>query len=435
MDPISQRLLLGSADVDTGGHWLVHLGDSSNLQFSTGVAIDGSRNVYAVGAMGDDLCLAKFNSAGELQWQRGSSYTSVNTAYGVAVDNAGNPCIVGELYTSNSSQEIFVIKFDASGNQLWAVQIGKPNSLTNDRGYGIAVDGAGNFYVTGHTSSEGAGGSDAYLAKISSSGLGLWQRRLGGTGNEWGYAVAVDGSGNVFMAGTNTSEASYNQALLAKYNSNGTLQWQRAFYQNGNAQNYFHGVAVDSAGNIYAAGRVGTATAFLAKYNTSGTLQWSRKFDNGSTGAEELRAVTVDGADNIYVVGGFVAAGGSYYDALIAKYNTSGTLQWQRALGGLDHDRGVGVVADRSGNIYIALETENRTSTVQMDLMIAKLPADGSKTGTYGRYTYEVSTVTEADAAGTSATRTLTSATATLTGSTLYMTVPTSTLTAYKQVV
>ena len=294
----------------------------------------------------------------------------------------------------------------------------------SDLGNAIAIDGSGNVYVAGSTSSQGAGGIDALITKYNTSGTIQWQRILGGIGTDVGYSVAVDSSGNVYVAGSTSSQgAGSNDVLIAKYNTSGAIQWQRVL--GGTGAEIGYGVAVDSSGNVYVAGSttlVSTASIMITKYNTSGTIQWQRKL----TGAYDAVAngIALDSSANVYVVG--VAL--SPEDVIIAKYNTSGTIQWQRKLSGTSTDQGFGIVLDNSGNMYIA----GRTSTVDSvdAVLIAKLPSDGSLTGTYGPWTYAASSLTDAASTFTAATSTLTAATSTLTAATSTLTDVASTLTS-----
>jgi hypothetical protein len=116
---------------------------------------------------------------------------------------------------------------------------------------------------------------------------------------------------------------------------------------------------------------------------------------------------------------------------IIAKYNNSGTIQWQRALNSSGTETGVGIKVDNLGNFYIIGNTDV-VDVGGQELLIAKLPTDGSLTGTYGDFTYSVLTFTAATSALTAATSTLTAATSTLTGATSTLTSATSTLTSVK---
>jgi hypothetical protein len=115
-----------------------------------------------------------------------------------------------------------------------------------------------------------------------------------------------------------------------KYNSSGTIQWQRKLSGSGNVIGY--GITTDSTSNTYVCGSetvtvTGTVDAFIAKYNTTGTIQWQRRLGKASSGCSGL-AITTDAFDNVYMTGQFTSGSG-VVGSYIAKYNSSGTLQWQ----------------------------------------------------------------------------------------------------------
>ena len=146
-----------------------------------------------------------------------------------------------------------------------------------DVAYGLDVDSAGNIFVCGYTGNVGAGGIDFLVVKYDRSGALQWSRTLGGTGTDIGYDVALDSSDNIILAGYTASDgAGSYDALIAKYNSSGVLQWDRTL--GGTSGDYSYGVAIDSSDNIIVIGGTlsdgaGAADCLIAKYNSSGTLQ------------------------------------------------------------------------------------------------------------------------------------------------------------------
>jgi hypothetical protein len=129
--------------------------------------------------------------------------------YGIAVDGSGNVYVTGETEggldgnPSAGGYDIFVVKYDSAGVKQWVRQLGTGGW---DVGIGIAVDGSGNVYVTGWTQggldgNPSAGGYDIFVVKYDSAGVKQWVRQLGTGGWDVGYGIAVDGSGNVYVTG------------------------------------------------------------------------------------------------------------------------------------------------------------------------------------------------------------------------------------------
>ena len=195
--------------------------------------------------------------------------------------------------------------------------------------------------------------------------------------------------------------------------------------------------AIDSADNVYMFGYTGSTGAgrndfLLAKYNSAGTIQWQRIL--GGSSDEEGYSVAIDSADNVYVLGRTDSTGAGNHDFLLAKYNSAGTIQWQRVLGGASIEEGYSVAIDSADNVCMLGKTTS-TGAGSSDFLLAKLPNDGSLTGTYVLdgvdMVYATSTLTAATSTLTAATSTLTAATSSLTAATSTLTAATSTLTEH----
>ena len=295
---------------------------------------------------------------------------------GVAVDSLGNIIIVG--YTASDGagiNDILITKYNSTGALQWERILG---GTGNDIGYAVAVDSLDNIIVTGYTTSDGAGSADFLIAKYNSSGVLQWDRTLGGTGDDLGYGVAVDSLDNIIVFGfTNSYGAGSEDLLVAKYNSSGVLQWDKTL--GGTGTDWGYGVAIDSLDNIIVTGftvsdGAGGSDVLVAKYNSSGVLQWDRTL--GGTGAESGQAVAIDSLDNIIVAGWTQSDGAGSYDFLIVKYNSSGVLQWDRTLGGTGDDRGYGAAIDSLDNIIVIGATAS-DGAGSYDLLLAKYNSSG----------------------------------------------------------
>ena len=415
-------------------YWIATLGGAST-DFGQGIALDGFGNCYVTGVTESagagirDLLITKYDTSGTIQWQRVLGGTNNDIGSGIAVDGSGNCYVAGDTASAGAgSNDVLITKYDTSGTIQWQRVLGGTN---NDAGYGIAVDGSGNCYVAGYTNSAGAGSGDVLITKYGTSGTIQWQRVLGGTNNDAGYGIAVDGSGNCYVAGDVASAgAGGEDVLITKYDTSGTIQWQRVL--GGASGDAGYGIAVDSSGNCYVTGYTYSAGAgsddvLITKYDTSGTIQWQRVL--GGASGDGGYGIAVDSSGNCYVTGYTNSAGAGSNDVLITKYDTSGTIQWQRVLGGASSDVGRGIAVDGSGNCYVTGQT-NSSGAGAADVLIAKLPGDGSKTGTYGPWTYQASSLTAATSSLTAATSSLTASTSTLTAATSSLTAATSTLTS-----
>ena len=436
-------MLLGILNAQASGgaftYWLATLG-GAGYEVGRGSSTDTDGNFYAFGQTSSqgagsiDFLLAKYDALGAVQWQRVLGGTGGDSDGSLAIDSADNLYLVGETASDGEGSDDFLIaKYNSSGTIQWQRVLG---GASIERATGIAIDSSDNLLVVGHSYSAGAGDFDVLLAKYNSSGTIQWQRTLGGTGTERGNALAIDSADNVYVFGeTASSGEGQEDFLIAKYNSAGTLQWQRTL--GGSSGEDGFGIAFDSDDNLYVTGRTSSQGVafddlFLAKFNSSGTVQWQRVL--GGSQSDTGNSVAVDSSNNVYVLGTTTSTGEGSDDYLLAKYNSTGVIQYQRVIGGTGAEFGNSIVIDSSDTMYLVGVTQS-TGEGNSSLLIAKLPSDGSLTGTYEldgvNIVYAASTLTGATATLTAATSSLTAATSSLTSSTSTLTSATSTLTSH----
>jgi len=369
-------------------------GRSSNLQ---GVAVNSSGDFYMSGALnvagtsgvGE---VVKYNSIGTIQFQKGY-LGDATTFYGIAIASDGSYYAGGVVNQGPTGDDIVMVKFDSSGGLIWQKILAGTYS---DIAYGVAVDSSDNVYAAGQSNSDTTF-TRMTLDKWNSSGTLQYQREFRANGSTtYHYAQGVKVSGNnVYLAGFGSGFSRGQEAVLVNYNqSTNSMTWQQTLGL-GSLSEAFYAVTLDSSGNVYAAGYGGDEQyGIVAKYDSSGNLQWQRKL--GAGGATNYRAIAVDSSNNVYTVGDTSASGTLVLQ--IAKYNSSGTIQWQRKLSQTAYIYGSAI--EILGNDMHIGGKSGATSGGQFLFM--KLPTDGSKTGTYSvggfSYTYAASTLTDADA-------------------------------------
>lgn len=427
-----QQMFLGMSAGGSDSYWYAVMGSSS--MFGNDVAIDSAGNVYTSGVSNGDILVFKHDKDGVEQWQRLIN-TNSSEKVGIGLDSSNNVYVVGDTDESPSqgSLDFHITKFDSSGTEQWQRGLGG-SGIEQFFGHST-TDSSGNTYGVGYTTSSGQGSFGQYFAKWNSSGTVQWQRTLSMSGQHTGRDVALDSSGNVYICGESDLGTLNNTNLtLAKYNSSGTFQWVRylrgsSFGEVGDA------VAVDSNDDVYVCGSgssfgAGSNDLFLVKYNSSGSVQWRRTL--GGSGSDEGRGVAVDSSDNVYVCGTTRSFGDGSRHIMIAKIDSSGNLQWQNVLGGTQQmtgyqDYGEHIQVDSSDNIYVVGRTQS-VAAGQSQMFVAKLPNDGSLTGTYGSITYTSGALNESTPSVTLGTPSLSSASASLTSSTFNLTVSNSSL-------
>jgi hypothetical protein len=436
----------------------------SGLDIATGVAVDDSGNLYVTGytnspdlpvknaaqpAPGGGTCgrdntypcfdafVLKLDPAGQkVIYATYFGGSGEDCATGIAIDSEGNAYITGytnspDLPVINAFQgrpgggscgnaaclDAFVMKLNAAGSQIvYSTYLG---GSSDDAAQGIAVDAAGNAVVTGFTASADfparaamfgswAGGYDAFVSKLSSSGDLLFSTFLGGAGNDFGTAVATDAAGNIWTAGsTNSADLPSVSAVQNAYASGtcGALtstyacfdayvarlaadgaRFDYLTYLGGSGGDYAYGLAVDATGSAYATGMT-TSQDFLVTFHafqTSGggnnTDAFITRLDPsgasmvhstylGGFGPELANSVAVDAVGRAFVAGYTYGSDlpltnptqsitGGFYDAFLAVLDDAGTaLEFSTYLGGTGNDKGRAVAVDRFGNAYVAGET------------------------------------------------------------------------------
>ena len=240
-------------------------------------------------------------------------------------------------------------------------------------GNDVAV-GPGGVYITGYTYGdlvEPVGGTnDAFVAKYDAAGNQQWVRQIGSHGLENSHEVALDQSGNVYIGGTTTGNlggplTGTGDAFVAKYDEGGTLQWTTQF---GPAQsNSVHGLAVDSSGNIYAAGVMYNpdsadvderCDSFLSKWDSGGNFIWLEQFDPLDASQSNVYGVAVDQANAVYVTGSLIESGVST-DAFLAQFDADGNLFASLSFPTPGDDYAKGVAVDNLGHVYVTGEGIN----------------------------------------------------------------------------
>ena len=396
---------------NTENYWFSMLSQGS-YDSARGGAVDSSGNLYVCGVSDSSGFVVKYNSSGTVQWKRSFSSSSTDYARGLVLDSSGNIYVTG--YSNSGGQggvETYIIKYNNSGTVQWSRYFGINGE---DTGNAIAIDSSDNIYIVGTNVISGTGTREMSLSKFNSSGTLVWERELTSTGyNTYGVSLAVDSSDNPVITGyTNALGQGGTDIIIAKYNSSGTIQWQKSFGGSNNEE--AKGMAIDSSDNIYVGGftqseGAGAQDALVAKFNSSGDLQWQKilgAYDTDSWG------VAVDDDGNVYGLGHSSREPqntGLVNQFMMAKYNSSGDLQWQNHFGGLGGEYVFGRTASGDGDLYVFGSTGTGVSTGVEDAITFKVPGDGTlRANPIGLFAYETSTYTAATSNLTAANSTLT---------------------------
>jgi hypothetical protein len=361
----SWDIVLSKLDSEGKYVWQRQFGDSQD-QGTRGLAADAQGSVLMTGEFhgevdftngnnplshvgNADVFLVKISDSGATQWDKGFGKAGTQTSGGVAVDGTNNVLVTGGFDTAISfdgaasttagGSDAFIVKFGPAGTYQWSHTFG---DAQNQRGTGVATDAAGNVFVVGElqgTIDIGAGspitnvgGGDVFLAKFDSTGKPLWSSHFGSdkaSASAGGGSVAVDGAGNVLVAGYFDDTIDFGSGPLAtaggrdmfvaKFSSAGKLGWSKSFGGVGPTSIAGASIAVDKAGGITLFGNFsssidlgggpltsdGSNDIFVAKLDAAGSYLWARSFGDMGLQAAGRGCVGLIGATNIVVAGSF----------------------------------------------------------------------------------------------------------------------------------
>lgn len=357
----------GGKDDDIGEDIIV---DSFNDTYVIGKS-------FSYGAYGGDACLLKFNKTSGLEWNITNGLNNPDLGKFLELDMSGNV-----LTVSDCEYTMLWAKFNNQGVQLWNSTISNGGSyqgkqiyidsldniflgisfwnystfsmdtqvvkINGNREYilnftwgsdrldiltGLTLDLDGNIFIGGYTSIFGEDDHDVFIVKFDQNGTPIWNVTWGGEGKDYGFDIATDSEGNVYLVGRKGLNDW--DPFLVKYNSLGDYQWNQTFEGES-----CRGIAIDNLDNIYVAG------SNLIKWNKSGDLQWVA--DSGN-----YYDVNVDSDNDVYVVE-FTEDSYGYDQITTKKFNINGVYQWSHTWRGpYSQSRGYELALDKEGNIYI----------------------------------------------------------------------------------
>jgi hypothetical protein len=431
--------------VQTAGPWAKRFGGTGS-DYGTTVAVDGTGNVYVAGyfqgsadfgggvltsAGGVDLFLAKYTAAGAHLWSKRFGGTGDEQVSSIVLDASGNIFLAGKFtgtgnfggssFTSAGQQDGYLAKYSPQGEPLWSQSFG---GVYGDVVNKIAVDSQGNIAVTGvfrgtvvigGTTLTSWGQSDAFLAKFSATGAGLWAKNFVNQDYDYGTAVVVDKRDDsillagYFQASMNLGGGSFTTpgGYLAKFSPSGTLVWSRTCGTGNPARIW--AMALDSNGDVTISGDFNGQTdlgggvirgtslltdMFVAKYSSvDGSYRWSRAI-NGTYLAQPT-SMTVDAQNNIILTGFYqgtcnfgaqsFSTTAAFTDGFVAKYSSAGAPIWAQGFGGdgtsFVGDCGMSVTVDSTSHPILtgcftgttSLAGQSVTSLGPLDVVISRL--------------------------------------------------------------
>jgi hypothetical protein len=421
--------------------------------FGRAVAVDGQGNLSLAGSFGGDadfgedtlssaghwdIFLVRGDEGGDRRFLRRFGGAGFDWGQGVAIGADGGVFISGGFsgtvdfgggnLESNGHSDVFLAAYTADGEHRWSRGIGgpgaEPQMIHQEEGSSVALDSAGNLYMTGvfwqsadfgagtvHT----AGSAEAFVSSYTAAGKHRWTRTFGGGSLAAAKAVAVAPSGQVFVGGEFFKSIKVGEETLiqvgwspdlfmASLSSKGDLLWAKHIKSDSYAYPELNGVAADREGNVCVTGNVYSdklefdkvtlaatgSDAYVLCFTSSGAHRWSRRFNNRD-GDSCGNAVAMDADGNVYLTGDFEQSidlgGGPLHsagklDIFVASFTPAGSHRWSRRYGGSDYDGGtavaVGALVNVAGYFRETVDFEGETveSAGDADIFLLQLPLD-----------------------------------------------------------
>ena len=322
-------------------------------------------------------------------------------------------------------EDIFIAKYDSSGNVVWAKSAG---SYSSDESSGITVDIDGDVYIAGSFSGPeiifendtlrcDSLESKAFMVKYNSSGKLIWAKQSFGKGNSEALAIVTDNKKNIYLTGDyyndtigfdnvkfNKNDGSEDDMFLVKFDSNGTAIWGK--HSQGNDDDAGWKLAIDTLDNIFVIGefmsdsmwldtmllrnKKGTAQdIFIAKYNSKGDLIWGKVLDGIENNSDNANSAIIDTKGNLYICGEFRESEilfdtiklkrHSEQDVFIVKYNNNGKALWAQNAGKDRHNAATSLAKNGYGGVFMAGAFSSSEIVFASDTLINR---DGKGFGT-----------------------------------------------------
>lgn len=352
----------------------------------------------------DKFYLVKYDQAGNVIWAK-SAPGSVNSAgTSVKTDPNGNSYVTGYFMQGDISfgnitlqpahgsvPEAFIAKYDKDGNVLWAKSAGQAQISSLYYSVSGAIDNNGNMYVTANHQSL-TPPTSGFIKKFDTDGNLVWSKHF--TGNSRNVKISADANGNTYLTGTYffttltfgtivlPANSNGHVLFVAKYDLNGNVIWAKS--EGVYASLYDPSIGVDGTGNCYVTGwfagpfvQFGSTVLnnpgysheiFIAKFDANGNVMWAKQ----SIGGGHAYDIQTDINGNSYITGphfGNIKFGDTtllstaHNDIFVAKYNSSGIVEWARSAGGDKNDIAMGITVSSKGNVFV---TGNYTSSTSL---------------------------------------------------------------------
>ena len=358
----------------------------------------GADNGDVMGHHGDatfpDIWLVKMDRAGQTEWQRSLGGSSAEERGSIIQTPDGGYMLAGSAISKDCGMtgnhggfDFWVVKLNSNGGIVWQKMYG---GSSNDDAHSISPSADGGFFVAGLTRSTDGdvtghhGNVDAWVIKIDAKGNLIWQKALGGSHFEHARAVqatpdggcvvaAITGSDDGDVTGFHGAAMLTNDCWVVKLDIDGAIEWQKAL--GGSMSEPATSIQITKDGGYIVAGMTSSSDGdvsgnrnsldgWVVKLDATGNIVWEKTY--GGSGNETVNHIdnTPDGGyvftgNTGYITDGDLTCNAGSFDIFIMKINATGTLEWQKTLGGSKYENGQSVKALNDGSFIVGGYTDS----------------------------------------------------------------------------
>jgi hypothetical protein len=363
-------------------------GPADGEDVASAIAVDGNGNVFVTGSSWSndhDYITIAYSNAGLPLWT--NRYNELGggsvIANAIAVDSNGNVFVTGTGPSAPAGNADYVtLAYSSSGVPLWTNRYNGPGR-GDDGARAIAVDRSGNVFVTGSSPSGiGSASTDYATIKYSNAGVALWTNRYNGGFYDSANAIALDSAGNVFVTGESSATNGLPDYATIAYSNSGVPLWTNRYDGPANQGDRGTAIAVDSSGNVFVTGASVTVRDFISdppdyatiKYSNAGVPMWTNYYNGPANMSDRPSAIAVDSGGNVFVTGASGDAPccpASTAYATVA-YSNAGEPLWENRYNGPDNllSGPAAMAVDSNGNVFVTGDSQN--STGRSDIVTIK---------------------------------------------------------------